>query len=150
MILISSCLIGEYVRYDGGTQGDTRLIELINEDKAIHACPELLGGLNVPREPAEIIGGDGFDVLDGQAKVVTTGNKDVTAAFVKGAEATLKILLTENIDTVILKANSPSCGNNQIYDGTFSGTKKQGVGVTTALLIRNGIKVLSEQDYFSS
>lgn len=118
--------------------------------KAIHACPELLGGLNVPREPAEIIGGDGFDVLDGQAKVLTAGNKDVTAAFVKGAEATLKILLTENIDTVILKANSPSCGNNQIYDGTFSGTKKQGVGVTTALLIRNGIKVLSEQDYFSS
>ncbi|ATD31018.1 DUF523 domain-containing protein [Macrococcoides bohemicum] len=150
MILISSCLIGEYVRYDGGSQGVTRLIELINEGKAIHACPELLGGLNVPREPAEIIGGDGFDVLDGKAKVLTVSDKDVTEAFLKGAEATLKILLAENVDTVILKANSPSCGNKQIYDGTFSGIKKQGAGVTSALLERNGIKVMSEQDYFSS
>lgn len=150
MILISSCLIGEYVRYDGGSQGVTRLIELINEGKAIHACPELLGGLNVPRDPAEIIGGDGFDVLDGKAKVLTVSDKDVTEAFLKGAEATLKILLAENVDTVILKANSPSCGNKQIYDGTFSGTKKQGAGVTSALLERNGIKVMSEQDYFSS
>lgn len=150
MILISSCLIGEYVRYDGGSQGVTRLIELINEGKAIHACPELLGGLNVPREPAEIIGGDGFDVLDGNAKVLTVSDKDVTEAFLKGAEATLKILLAENIDTVILKANSPSCGNKQIYDGTFSGIKKQGAGVTSAFLERNGIKVMSEQDYFSS
>lgn len=150
MILISSCLIGEYVRYDGGTQGDNRLISLVKEGKAIHACPELLGGLNVPREPAEIVGGDGFDVLDGHAKVITVSNNDVTKAFVKGAEATLKILLAECIDTVILKANSPSCGNTQIYDGSFSGTKKQGVGVTTALLKRNGIKVMSEKDYFSS
>ncbi|WP_414043803.1 DUF523 domain-containing protein [Macrococcus animalis] len=150
MILISSCLVGENVRYDGGTQGKSPLIQLIKEGNAIHACPELLGGLTVPRAPAEIIGGDGFDVLDGNAKVMTNTGKDVTASFIKGAEQTLKILKEKSIDTVILKANSPSCGNAQIYDGTFSGKKKQGLGVTSALLNRHGIKVMSEADYLSS
>lgn len=150
MILISSCLAGEHVRYDGGTQGQKSLIQLIEEGHAIHACPELLGGLMVPRAPAEIIGGDGFDVLDGRAQVITNTGKDVTAAFIQGAQATLKILKDNAIDTVILKANSPSCGNVQIYDGTFSGSKKQGLGVTSALLNRHGIKVMSELDYASS
>lgn len=150
MILISSCLVGEHVRYDGGTQGQKSLIQLIEEGHAIHACPELLGGLMVPRAPAEIIGGDGFDVLDGRAQVITNTGKDVTAAFIQGAQATLKILKDNAIDTVILKANSPSCGNVQIYDGTFSGSKKQGLGVTSALLNRHGIKVMSELDYASS
>lgn len=150
MILISSCLVGEYVRYDGGTQGKSPLIKMIEEGKAIHACPEVLGGLSTPRDPAEIIGGDGFDVLAGRAKVITTHGKEVTDAFIQGAHQTLKILQDHHIDTVILKANSPSCGNAFIYDGTFTGTKKQGVGVTSALLMQRGIKVLSEQDYASS
>ncbi|MCU7556236.1 DUF523 domain-containing protein [Macrococcus capreoli] len=150
MILISSCLIGEHVRYDGGTQGKSSLIQLIEEGKAIHACPEVLGGLPIPRDPAEIVDGDGFDVLDGRAKVKTAQGADVTDAFIKGAYRTLNILQDAQIDTVILKANSPSCGNAFIYDGTFSGTKKQGVGVTSALLIRNDIKVLSELDYTES
>ncbi|WP_414044814.1 DUF523 domain-containing protein [Macrococcus equi] len=147
MILISSCLIGEHVRYDGGTQGQPSLIQLIEEGRAIHACPEVLGGLSTPRDPAEIVGGDGFDVLDGKAKVITISGKDVTEAFIKGAEQTLQILKDNLVDTVILKANSPSCGNTQIYDGSFSGTKKQGLGVTSALLSRHGIQVMSEQDY---
>ncbi|MCE4955913.1 DUF523 domain-containing protein [Macrococcoides caseolyticum] len=147
MILISSCLVGEYVRYDGGTQGKSSLIQLIEEKKAIHACPEVLGGLSTPRDPAEIVGGDGFDVLNGTAKVITNTGNDVTDAFIKGARQTLKILNDHDIKTVILKANSPSCGHREIYDGSFTGTKKQGVGVTTALLQLNGINVMSELDY---
>ncbi|ELL5525043.1 TPA: DUF523 domain-containing protein [Staphylococcus aureus] len=148
MILISSCLIGDNVRYDGGNQLNVRLKKLIDSGKAIHACPELLGGLLIPREPAEIIGGDGFDVWNDAAKVVTISNKDVTDDYKHGAIVTLKILKKYQCDTVILKVNSPSCGSQEIYDGNFTGNKKKGVGVATALLINEGIKVYDENTFF--
>ncbi|MBL4953708.1 DUF523 domain-containing protein [Neobacillus sp. YIM B02564] len=91
MILLSSCLAGLKVRYNGTHSLDNRLAKLIGENKAVTVCPELLGGFSTPREPAEIIGGDGEDVLDGKAKVVEKLGKDVTELYIKGAYATLEM-----------------------------------------------------------
>lgn len=144
MLLISSCLVGDNVRYDGNNQLNDELLQLVEEGKAVKACPELLGGLNVPREPAEIIGGDGRDVWTGSARVMTINGRDVTAAYKKGAVQTLEFCRQHQIDEVILKENSPSCGSRMIYNGQFNGTKKAGVGVTTALLEQHHIKVWNE------
>ena len=118
-----------------------------DEKKAIPICPEVLGGLSIPREPAEIVGGEGEDVLDGHAKVITNNGIDVTEQFIKGANETLKIALDLNATMVILKERSPSCGSSMIYSGEFNGNKKRGTGVTAALLKRNGIQVLSEENF---
>jgi uncharacterized protein YbbK (DUF523 family) len=118
--------------------------KLIKEGKAIPVCPEQLGGLSTPRNPAEIVGGDGEDVLDGKARVIDNQGRDVTDAFIRGAYETYRIAKTIGADEAILKEKSPSCGSCWIYDGSFQGKKKPGVGVTTALLKRKGIKVISE------
>jgi len=118
---------------------------LIDENKAMTVCPELLGGLTVPREPAEIIGGNGEDVLDGKASVIGKSGKDVTKLFIEGAFATLKKAQELNATLVVLKEFSPSCGSSMIYNGEFKGQKIVGNGVTTALLKRNGINVISEE-----
>src|SRR5690606_14177498 len=110
-------------------------------------CPELLGGLSTPREPAEIIGGDGGDVLDGKAKVVDRAGNDVTIQFIKGAYATLEKAKEINATIVVLKENSPSCGSSRIYNGEFKGEKVAGNGVTAALLKRNGFQVISEEQF---
>jgi uncharacterized protein YbbK (DUF523 family) len=107
----------------------------------IPVCPEESGGLPTPRPPAEIVGGDGNDVLDGTAKVMTDDGTDVTEAFLKGAHHALEAAQSNGATHVILKARSPSCGCGDIYDGTFSGTLTSGDGVTTALLKRHGIIV---------
>lgn len=114
----------------------------------ITICPELLGGLSIPREPAEIIGGDGDNVLDGNAKVIEKSGKDVTEFYVKGAYATLEKAKELNATIVVLKENSPSCGSSTIYNGQFVGKKIVGNGVTSALLKRNGFKVVSEENFF--
>lgn len=144
MILVSSCLAGEKVRYDGQDQLQRQLKDLVDRKQAVTACPELLGGLSIPREPAEIIGGTGEDVLNGRAKVITISGKDVTAEYIDGAMKTLEICQKNKIHQVILKENSPSCGSQMIYDGSHTGNKKEGFGVTTALLRRYNIEVLSE------
>lgn len=145
MLLVSSCLAGNKVRYDGNAQLDVRIQKLVEQKKAITVCPEVLGGLSTPREPAEIIGGDGQDVLAGKAKVLTQSGVDVTDAFIKGAYETLNIAQQFGAAFVILKENSPSCGGSMIYDGTFQGQKVIGNGVTAALLKQNDIKVGSEK-----
>lgn len=144
MILVSSCLAGLEVRYDGKHCLRDIIKRLVDENRTITACPELLGGLPIPRIPAEIIQGDGFDVLDGRAKVVDRLGKDVTDMYIKGAYETLKLVQKMKITTVVLKENSPSCGSSMIYNGEFSGKKVPGNGVTSALLKRNGIKVISD------
>lgn len=146
MILVSSCLAGFKVRYNGTGSLDDRIQKLLLEGKAITICPELLGGFLTPREPAEIIGGDGEDVLDGKATVIEKSGRDVTNLYVKGAYMTLKKAQELGVTTVVLKEYSPSCGSSVIYNGEFKGTKVQGVGVTTALLRRNGLKVISEEN----
>jgi uncharacterized protein YbbK (DUF523 family) len=146
MILVSSCLAGLEVRYNGTHSLNNKIRKLVEEKKAVTICPELLGGFTTPREPAEIVGGEGEDVLDGKAKVVGESGQDVTDLYIKGANATLEIAIKVQATTVILKENSPSCGSSMIYNGEFKGKKIGGNGVTTALLKRNGFKVISEEE----
>lgn len=147
MIVVSACLAGLPVRYNGLTSFEEVLCKLVEENKAVTVCPELLGGLLTPRDPAEIVGGSGGDVLDGKAKVINTLGIDVTDAFVKGAFATLEFARKIQASIVVLKENSPSCGNGMIYDGSFTGKKIPGEGVTAALLKRNGIRVISDEQF---
>lgn len=141
MILVSACLCGVNCRYNGGSKPDAGVLALLREGKAIPVCPEQLGGLPTPRPPAEIQEGDGAAVLLGSARVRNKEGRDVTEEFIKGAEETLRIGRMFQAERAILKANSPSCGCGSIYDGTFSGGKRQGDGVTAALLRENGIQV---------
>ncbi|MCZ8534035.1 Uncharacterized conserved protein YbbK, DUF523 family [Paenisporosarcina quisquiliarum] len=147
MILVSSCLAGLEVRYNGTHSLNSKLRKLVEENKAITICPELLGGFSTPREPAEIIGGDGEDVLDGKAKVIEKSGRDVTEIYIKGAYATLEKAKKINATIVVLKENSPSCGSLMIYNGEFKGKKIIGNGVTSALLKRNGLQVISEEQF---
>lgn len=147
MIGVSACLGGCPVRYDGRDQRVVEIEALVKQKEAIMICPEVLGGLPIPRDPAEIVGGDGFSVWHGQGKVVTNKGKDVTENFKQGAITAFKKLQAQGIDTLILKEKSPSCGSQWIYDGTFSGTKIKGVGVATAYFLDQGMKVYSETQW---
>lgn len=146
MIMVSACLAGKPVRYDGSPATDTMVGQLIAQKKAISVCPELLGGFMTPREPAEIIGGNGYDVLDGKAKVIELSGADVTDMYIEGAARSLAIAKEQKVELVVLKENSPSCGSSVIYDGTFQGQKQAGAGVTTAMFRRAGIRVISEAE----
>ncbi|WP_110926212.1 DUF523 domain-containing protein [Bacillus massiliglaciei] len=150
MILVSSCLAGLEVRYNGTHRLDDRIKKLVEEQKAAMICPELLGGFTTPREPAEIAGGDGEDVLNGKAQVIEQSGKDVTELYIKGAYAALKIANEIHASLVVLKENSPSCGSSVIYNGTFNGRKIAGNGVTSALLKINGFQVISEEQFIAS
>ncbi|EPJ92073.1 MULTISPECIES: DUF523 domain-containing protein [Pseudomonas] len=144
-LLISRCLLGHPVRYDGGASGPyAQLAQWQAEGRVVALCPEVAGGLPTPRAPAEIPGGQGVDVLAGRAPVMTAEGEDVTEAFVSGAQQALELVTQHGIRIAILKANSPSCGNLLTYDGSFGGVKVEGQGVTAALLIRAGVQVFSE------
>ncbi len=144
MILVSACLLGVRCRYDGASKPDERAIALFRSGGAIPVCPEQLGGLTTPRVPCEIAAGSGEDVLDGRARVVDAQSVDRSAAFVRGAEETLRIAQAAGIVSAWLKSKSPSCGCAAIYDGRFAETLRPGDGVTTALLKRHGIDVRQE------
>ncbi len=125
------------------------------EGRLVPFCPEVSGGLPVPRPPAEIVStslgsngtvADGAAVLDGKARVLTDAGADVTDAFVHGARLALDAAERASARIAILKEGSPSCGSHRIYDGTFTGASVAGDGVTTALLERAGIRVFSEDD----
>ena len=135
----SACLCGHKVRYDGG---DCAVPNALPE-QVLPICPEVMGGLPTPRAPAEIVGGDGHDVWAGRARVMDVNGVDVTEAFKQGAKLALQRLQAAHIDTVYLKSKSPSCGQGQIYDGSFSGKLRAGDGVSTAWFKRHGIRVIS-------
>ncbi|MDU4059027.1 MAG: DUF523 domain-containing protein [Pseudomonas oryzihabitans] len=146
-ILVSRCLLGHRVRYDGGAHGPFDLLGVWqSEGRIVPLCPEVAGGLPTPRPPAEIPGGQGGAVLDGRVAVVTVGGEDVTTAFVAGAEAALELIARYGIRLAVLKARSPSCGNLENYDGSFSGTRVAGEGVTAAALKRAGVAVFNETE----
>jgi uncharacterized protein YbbK (DUF523 family) len=147
-VLVSSCLLGEQVRYDNQILPNCSptLLEWVKRGFIIPVCPEIAGGLSVPRPSAEIQKGDGKDVLDGTAKVVAINGKDVTNAFLRGAREALRLAEEHDVEFAILKARSPSCGSKKIYDGSFSGNLKQGQGVTAALLEKAGIQVVNEHE----
>jgi uncharacterized protein YbbK (DUF523 family) len=148
MKLVSACLLGIKCRYDGGDKSNKKIIELGKKEILIPVCPEQLGGLPTPRmPPREIQNGSGNDVLDGKCKVLNKNGEDFTEDLVRGAEEVLKIAKMFNIKEFISRKRSPSCGCGKIYDGTFSGKIIKGDGVTTALLKKNEIKVISEGDF---
>ncbi|ARU49612.1 DUF523 domain-containing protein [Sulfurospirillum diekertiae] len=139
-ILISACLMGENVKYDGGNNAlHVKMLEAWKEQGVlVPLCPEVLGGLSVPRPPCE--------VLEGTNTVVCKSGEDVSEAFAKGARESLKIAQEEGVCMAILKARSPSCGKDVIYDGTFTSTRVNDSGITCKLLRENGIAVFSEEE----
>lgn len=147
-VLVSACLLGERVRYDGLILPvSNRLIDALKQmANIIPFCPEVAGGLTVPRLRSEISGGDGSMVVGGKAYVNDIKGNDVTSFFMTGAEKALETAVKNNIRAAILKENSPSCGKLLIYDGSFAGILKQGKGVTAAVFERNGIHVFSEEE----
>src|SRR5699024_9163468 len=110
-------------------------------------CPEVMGGLSTPREPAEVIGGDGRDVLFGKAKVMTQSGKDVTAEYVAGAYRALERAKKVNASIIVLKEYSPSCGSQLIYDGTSWSENNVGECVTTGLFRREWFNVISDRQF---
>jgi len=144
-ILISSCLLGRPVRYDGRSvpNADPMIRKWLEQGRLVPFCPEVEGGLSIPRSPAEIHGGTGADVFEGRA-AVKTRESDVTRAFLNGARAALDLCQTQGITLALLKEKSPSCGSRHIYDGSFSKRLVSGRGVTAALLENHGISVFSE------
>lgn len=127
--LVSSCLTGLCTRYDGQIKENSECIAKLQNVTWIPVCPEQLGGLPTPREAADIVGGDGRDVLAGNAHVLTKSGIDVTSEFIKGAEQVLKIAKAQSIQGAFLKAKSPSCA------------VKNRVGITAALLQDHGFEV---------
>jgi len=136
-ILVSACLLGINCKYDGTSNKNEKILKLAKNFILIPVCPEILGGLPIPREPAEQRG----------KRVITKSGKDVTKYFEKGAKEVLKIAKILKIKKAILKQKSPSCGCGKIYDGTFSGKLIRGDGVTARLLKENKIQVFSEEDF---
>lgn len=139
MIIISACLCGCNCKYNGENNKNEQCIKLLREGKAVIICPEQLGGMTTPRKPSEILNNDNIIVKNNE-------EEDVTKFFIKGAEESLNIAKLVNAKIAILKDGSPSCGSEHIYDGTFSGNKIKGMGITARLFTENGIKVYSENN----
>lgn len=147
-ILISACLLGHAVRYDG--KGKPLFHPAIDrwreEGRLVTICPELAGGMSVPRPPAEIENGmTGADVLAGRARVVEITGGDVTEEFVAGAHRALEFAQANGCTHALLIDGSPSCGSGFIYDGSFGSKRHAGNGVTAALLAKAGITVCSDR-----
>jgi len=135
-ILVSACLLGVKCRYKGDSCLCQKVLDLKDNNELIPICPEQAGGLPTPRTPSERVGD----------KVIMRDGTDVTEEYKKGAEAALYLAKQLKADYAVLKANSPSCGKGIIYDGTFTGNKCEGNGVTAELLQKNGITVYTEDD----
>ncbi|UCF78688.1 MAG: DUF523 domain-containing protein [Candidatus Eiseniibacteriota bacterium] len=140
MVIVSACLAGLSCRYDGKSCPDEEVLSIVQAHQALPLCPEQLGGLPTPREPAEIQGGDGTEVLRGRAKVLDSQGKDVTSYFVKGAHEVLRLAQLAGVKEAILKAESPSCGCGRIV---LRGRLVAGDGVLASLLKENGISVVT-------
>jgi len=150
LVLVSSCLIGSRVRYDGAHKrsGSEVLQRWLSEGRVVAVCPEVAGGLPIPRPPAEIAGGaGGAAVLAGLAKVVDAAANDLAAEFISGARYALAQAQAKGIRIAVLKEGSPSCGSSYIYDGTFTTRRVHGLGVTAALLANAGVRVFSEEQF---
>jgi uncharacterized protein YbbK (DUF523 family) len=145
-ILVSACLLGSPVRYDGESKPlqHALLDELAAAGRVVSFCPEVEGGLPVPRAAAEIRRGDGAEVIAGRARVETANGADVTGYFLSGAKQALDLCREHDITLAVLTESSPSCGSGRIYDGSFSRTAIPGAGVTAALLRQHGIRVFSQ------
>ena len=134
--MVSACLTGENCKYNGGNNLNEKVMRLLNGNEVIAVCPEQMGGLPTPRVPSEIADG----------VVMNRDGKSVDPEFRTGAEKCLEIAKRECPDLIVLMSRSPSCGVNQRYDGTFTGTLIQGSGITAELLKKNGFRVTDVED----
>ena len=136
-ILVSHCFLGEPCRYDGASRLDRQIIELHRAGhNLIPVCPEVLGGLGVPREPAE---------LQPDGRVLTRAGEEVTAQYRAGAERAVEIAKENGCTVAVLKARSPSCGSGEVYNGAFTGTLTSGWGIAAKLLSEAGLEVMDEE-----
>jgi len=136
MKIVSACLAGINCKYNGGSSANQKVMKLVKEGKAIPLCPEQLAGFPTPREKRE----------KKDSRVITESGEDVTALMEKGARETLAVAKIFDVREAILKARSPSCGKDEVYDGSFSGKIVHGDGITASMLMRNGVKVLTEEE----
>ena len=141
-VIVSGCRMGAQCRYDGSVEQDDKLMKKVSEEGwfARPVCPEMLGGLSVPRDPASIEGGDGEEVLDGKARVMDARGRNVTNAFLRGARECLSIARAVGATHAYLRERSPSCGVTIICDK--DGKERPGKGVLAALFEREDIEVL--------
>ena len=140
MMIISACLVGVNCKYNGGNNKDKKAYEIFKEGKAVPVCPEVLGGMPIPRIPCEI------KKYSNKRKVINKKGKDQTQKFRIGAVKTLEIAMSIGAKKAIMKSKSPSCGFGKIYDGNFSDTLIKGNGITAELLFNNGIEIITEND----
>lgn len=135
-IVVSACLLGENCKYSGGNNYSEKVMKFLEGHQVIPVCPEVLGGLSVPRVPAEIVNG-----------IVTNAEgTEVDREYRAGAERALKIALEQGAQLAVLQSRSPSCGAKEIYDGSFSKRKIPGKGIFAALLEENGIPILDLEE----
>lgn len=135
-IVVSACLLGENCKYSGGNNRNETVLAFIKDKEVIPVCPEVDGGLPIPRVPVELVNG----------VAVNKEGVNVDREFHKGVEIALEKLAGEDIELVILQPRSPSCGVKQIYDGTFTGTLKDGQGMLAGVLAEKGYKVIEPDD----
>jgi uncharacterized protein YbbK (DUF523 family) len=148
-ILVSACLLGAPVRYDGRAKdrGSDLLARWADEDRLVQLCPELAGGFTVPRTPAEITpGGTGASVLAGSSRIIDRSGRDVTDGFRAGAAAAVRLAQEAGCHYALLTEGSPSCGVARIHAGRFDGKTRAGEGVVAAALRRVGVQVFSHED----
>ncbi len=149
-ILVSACLLGESVRYTGGDKRcDNPILQRwTREGRVVSVCPEVLGGLPVPRPPAEISNGaGGMEVQKGLARVMDVNGRDVSAEFLDGTAQVLQLTRSRRIQVAVLKEGSPSCGTGYTYDGNFNGTRVPLPGVCAACLLEAGVQVFNEKQW---
>ena len=139
-IMVSACLLGENCKYNGGNNLNPELLRLLSGHTLIPVCPEVLGGLPVPRTPAEIVNGT----------VINKDNASVDGPFRRGAEKALEAAVREQPDLIILQSRSPSCGVREIYDGTFSGRLIPGRGIFAGLALQSGFHVMDVEEVLNS
>lgn len=145
-ILLSACLSGYHVRYNATNKrvSSTLLQRWQDEGRLVVHCPELAAGLKTPRLSAELVHGQGDDVLEGRARILESDGRDVTQPYILAAWLALKTAQHHGCRFAIMTEGSPTCGSQEIYDGSFTGVRVQGQGVATALLRQHGIEVFNE------
>jgi uncharacterized protein YbbK (DUF523 family) len=145
-VVVSACLAGVACTHEAEPKTREWAVRLVAEGRAVLVCPEVAGGLPIPRPAAEIVSGSGEDVVAGRARVISEDGDDVTQQYMAGARKAADAARAANARLAVLKARSPSCGCGQIYDGTFRGELRAGDGVTAAMLKQEGIEVVSDED----
>jgi uncharacterized protein YbbK (DUF523 family) len=146
VILVSACLLGTCCNHEGRGSARPTVRTLGESARLVPICPEVVGGLGTPRHAAEIVGGDGADVIEGTARVMTAAGDDVSGAYRRGAAAAVELARAVGATRAVLKARSPSCGAGAVYDGTFTRRLHAGSGVAAAALRAAGIDVVSDED----